>query len=217
MKTTVRLQRQAAGRGFTLIELLLTLVILLLLLGAAVVNFSSLQSGVQLEEGAAQLESAMRYARAHAANTGCKVRLAFEEFVDDELAVPLGNVFAEWEPDPLNRPGQWVPLREVDLLIENLLQAVEISDVVSLDGGPAPVADEFDEFEDEAANFSFPPIVFYPDGSSDSAEVIVSSRNREEDSRQISITIIGATGVIRTRLLTPEPDLTLEAEVAASK
>ena len=216
MKITVRLQRQAAGRGFTLIELLLTLVILLLLFGAAVVNFSSLQSSVQLDEGAEQLESAIRYARAHAANTGCKVRLTFEEMIDEDFAIPFGNMFAEWEPDPLGKPGQWKPLREVDLLLESMLQAVEIADVISLDGSSAPAISPGEFPGEETMSFSFAPVVFYPDGSSDSAEIVISSRHAEEDSRQISLTIVGATGVIRRKVLMPETAPEATAEVAAT-
>jgi prepilin-type N-terminal cleavage/methylation domain-containing protein len=38
-------KRRGAGRGFTLVELLLTTALVLLLVGAVVFNFSTLQSG----------------------------------------------------------------------------------------------------------------------------------------------------------------------------
>src|SRR5687768_10309322 len=100
------------GRGFTLVELLLTVVLLMLLASAAVISFSSLLSGSELEEGAAQMEGLMRYARAHAANTGKKVQLVFEEQTSDGMIVPLGNVRVLWEADPLGFPGNMSALPE---------------------------------------------------------------------------------------------------------
>jgi prepilin-type N-terminal cleavage/methylation domain-containing protein len=186
-----------ARRGFTLIELLLTLVVLMLLLGAMVINFATLQGSSQLDEGVEQFESLVRYARAHAANSGCRVRLTFEEAVGNEhAAVPLGNVFVTWEPDPLNKPGEFHRLAEVQALLDTMLQLVEVDEArpvgVGLDGArpsedaPAP----------EEQSYGFEPITFYPDGSSDTAEVIFSARESEEE-RQVAIQIIGATGAVR--------------------
>ncbi len=91
MKVAATPTTRSGGSGFTLIELLLTVVVLLLLLGALVINFGGLQQGVKLDEGAEQFESLIRFARAHAANTGCRVQLTFEELMgDDEFEAPLG-------------------------------------------------------------------------------------------------------------------------------
>ena len=98
--------------GFTLVEILLTTVLLLLLLGAVIFNFSNLQRGAGLDEGATQLEALIRYARAQAASTGRRVRIAFEEDVGDGLSVPLGNLQVQWEPEPLNAPGIFAELPE---------------------------------------------------------------------------------------------------------
>src|SRR5688572_20780973 len=71
----------AAGRvsqsGFSLLELLLAVSLVLLLMGSLVFNFSNLLRGNQLAEGATQLETLMRFARAQAANSGRKVQLVF--------------------------------------------------------------------------------------------------------------------------------------------
>jgi prepilin-type N-terminal cleavage/methylation domain-containing protein len=195
MSTTARLNHQAAVRGFTLIELLLALVLLTLLAGSLVVNFSAMQASAQLDEAASQLESAIRFARAHAASTGCKVRLSFEEEVGDDMAVPLGNVFVEWEPDPLTRPGVYEILHQASLLIENLLESAQIDDVRALNGSGS-LSEPAESGEGEESEFFFAPIMFYPDGSSDSAEIILASRD-EQESRRISIRIIGETGAIR--------------------
>lgn len=208
MSTTARLKTQAAVRGFTLIELLLAVVLLMLLAGSLVVNFSAMQASSQLDEAAGQLESAIRYARAHASNTGCKVRLSFEEEVGDDMAVPLGNVFVEWEADPLGRPGVYETLRQASLLMENLLEFAQIDDVRALDGSGS-LSQENETEEGESAEFVFAPITFYPDGSSDSAQIILASRD-EQEKRRISVKVIGASGVIRTEEFKEEETMTEE-------
>jgi type II secretory pathway pseudopilin PulG len=182
-------------RAFTLIELLLTLVVLMLLLGAVVMNFTGLQSSSQLDEGVEQFESLVRYARAHAANSGCRVRLTFEEVAGEgEMAVPLGNVFATWEPDPLNKPGEFHPLQDVAPLLETMLRFVEVDEVRPVGSGPSAPG------VDEEQSYGFEPITFYPDGSSDTAEVIFSARESDEE-RQMAVRIIGATGTVRKQAI----------------
>lgn len=202
MKTTAGSRNQPAVHAFTLIELLLTVVLIMLLAGALVVNFSAMQSTTQLDESAEQLESVLRFSRAHATSTGCKVRLTFEELVSEDLSVPMGNLFVEWEPDPLRRPGYFEPLREVAMLVESMLDGAEIDDVRPLDGPSASAtsnAEAEGEMMDESAPL-FPPITFFPDGSSDSAEIILASRD-EQEVRRISVSLVGATGVIRRKAI----------------
>jgi prepilin-type N-terminal cleavage/methylation domain-containing protein len=184
-------------RGFTLIELLLTVVVLMLLLGAMVMNFATLQGSSQLDEGVEQFESLVRYARAYAANSGCRVRLTFEEAVGDEqAAVPLGNVFVTWEPDPLNKSGEFHPLAEVQALLNTMLQLAEVDEVRPVAAGLDGARLSEDAFATDEQSYGFEPITFYPDGSSDTAEVIFSARE-SEDERQVAVQIIGATGAVR--------------------
>lgn len=68
--------REAA---FTLIELLLTVVLLLLLLGAVVFNYSTLARGARMDHGVSQLESLFRFARAQASTSGRQVRIEFRD------------------------------------------------------------------------------------------------------------------------------------------
>src|SRR5262245_18032210 len=110
MAKATALTGKRTGHGFTLVELLLALVLVLLLAGALVFSFSSLLGGTQLEEGAGQVESLLRYARAHAANTGRKVQLLFNE--EDETGEQWGNVRLSWEPDPLGDPGYFEDVAE---------------------------------------------------------------------------------------------------------
>ena len=206
MKLAAAPQRRGDGDGFTLIELLLTLVVLMLLLGAVVMNFTGLQSSSQLDEGVEQFESLVRYARAHAANSGCRVRLTFEEVAGEgELAVPLGNVFVVWEPDPLNKPGEFHPLQEVAPLRETMLQFVEVDEVRPVGGGLDGVRLSGNGLAElappaEEQSYGFEPITFYPDGSSDTAEVVFSARESDEE-RQVAVQIIGTTGTVRRHVI----------------
>ena len=176
------------GRGFTLVELLLTVVLLLLLASAAVISFSTLLSGSELEEGAAQMEGLMRFARAHAANTGKKVQLVFEEQTGDGMTVPLGNVRVLWEADPLRFPGQMAELMEASVMVQNVNSLVQVED--------AHAIGDADAVAENQGQLSFLPITFYPDGSSESAEIILASRAPDE-LRRVSIRVTGITGVIR--------------------
>ena len=176
------------GRGFTLVELLLTVVLLLLLASAAMISFSNLLSGSELEEGAAQMEGLMRFARGHAANTGKKVQLVFEEQTSDGMTVPLGNVRVLWEADALRFPGQMTELFEATPMAQNVNNLVQVED--------AHLIGEADLPAEEQQQLSFAPITFYPDGSSESAEIIVASRAPDE-LRRVSIRVTGITGTIR--------------------
>jgi type II secretory pathway pseudopilin PulG len=195
--------------GFTLVELLLAVGLVLLLLSAVVFNFSNLQRGASLDEGANQLEALIRFARAHASSNGRQVQITFEEDVGDGLLVPLGNLRVLWEPDPVARPGHFEPVTELQEYVTRITDLVSIEGVRLVQG---------DSFEPELASTStapdesaegnsviatFPPIGFFPDGSSDSAEIIVASRS-DADTRRIAVRLQGITGSIRRQIITDE-------------
>jgi type II secretory pathway pseudopilin PulG len=224
-----RLPRTATG-GFSLVELLLAVALLVLLFGAVAFNFSSLQRGAELEEGARQLEALLRYARAHAANSGHKVRLSFEEDAGDGLLVPLGNLDVTWEADPLAQPGVFITLPETAGYVSSILDVISIENVrppgaltpatpdglgPNNDSAPAPgattvsgngpaSADPLSEAGSASTQFGFAPIVFYPDGASDSVEITIALRHSEEDARRMKIRLNGLTGMIRRQILVDE-------------
>lgn len=202
-------RRRDTGAGFTLVELLLAVALVVLLLGAVVFNFAGLQRGASLDEGASQLESLLRFARAHAASSGRQVEITFEEDVGEGLIVPLGNLRVLWEPDPVQRPGVFEPLLEMQDYVKGLTDLISIEDVRLVEGDnfePAPSV-PFDAPSESAEAGSmlvtFPPITFQPDGSSDSAEIILASRS-DEDVRRLAVRLQGITGSIRRRLVTDE-------------
>lgn len=194
-------QRRAA---FTLVELLLVTVLLLMMAGAVIFSFSTLQKNATLDEGASQVEALFRYARAQAASSGRLVRIAFEEDVGDGLEVPLGNLRVEWEADPLNAPGVFSELPDAAALIRSItelvriefVQGVELDREVADTNAVAVASGETDDAAIESVWITFPPIAFFPDGSSDSSELTIASRD-EEDGRRVILKLAGLTGIVK--------------------
>jgi len=82
------------------------------------------------------------------------------------------------------------------------LQFVEVDEVRSVGEGPADFArsGQAPEVGAEEQSYGFEPITFYPDGSSDTSEVVFSARESEEE-RQVAVQIIGTTGTVRRRAI----------------
>lgn len=219
-------RRRPATSGFTLVELLLTVGLLLLLAAAAVFNFDSLQRGSRLEEGASLAESLFRYSRAQAAGSGRTLRLVFEpgaslpgNGTNMPTAMPEG-VQVLLETDPLNAPGQFEVMPEAVAFTDRLNELVEIRSVrlpsaASSTNGSRAGAFAIGSFsrngtngppaaEESAAHPGRPPLAFYPDGSSDSAELVLVSRD-PEDSRRLVLTLSGMVGTTRRKWLIPDP------------
>jgi prepilin-type N-terminal cleavage/methylation domain-containing protein len=208
-------RRFAAGRGFTLLELLLVVALVLMLTSALVFNFSTLLRGNQLAEGTFRLESLLRFARAQAANSGRKVQLVFNAESTNTPAAATGEVRATWEPDPLRQPGQFRDLAEAQWHVQQINSLVEVKSVKLLDASGAcpstaesPGSDFEEEFAEAGTYNWMAPITFYPDGSSDSAEIIVAARSTEEE-RRMALRLVGMTGSISHQLLTGDLDETL--------
>ena len=177
--------RPEARRGFTLVELLLTVGLLLLLAGAVIFSFSSLQRGAGLEEGATRLEALLRFARAHAAGTGRQVQIRFEEDVGEGLLVPLGRLRVVWEPDPLLQPGFFEELPEANVYVKGITELVSIEEVRPWprDESPASssaLAPARGQDEGVEAPGEFAPMLFYPDGSADSTEIVLAALDGED-------------------------------------
>jgi len=201
-------------RGATLLELLLAAALVLGLSGAVVFCFNSLQRGAQLDEGAMRMESLIRFARAHAANSGKIVKVVFSpESAED--GTPGGtHVSVQVQADTSAGGTSFVELGETREHSESVNELVQVA-TVELQGPENPAATTAippPASADESAAAASPvsaQITFYPDGSSDSAEIILTSRDTE-DSRRVSLKLTGITGATRRQVLT-------EAESAQSK
>lgn len=138
-------QSQSRRGGFTLVELLLAVTLLAGLMGAAVFGFSSLQRSAQLNEGVERVETAMRFARAHAANTGRKVQVVVTtaeasssttSSTDKPASVGNGNgdepvhsLSILWEADPARAPGVFESIPSLSGDVADVSELVEIRSV----------------------------------------------------------------------------------------
>ncbi len=224
--------------GFTLIELLLTVVLVLLLLGAVVFNFSSFGRTAQLDEGATQVEALFRFARAHAESTGKQVRIHFPEAESGDNAellqaeAPGATVRVTVEADPVGAPGVFQDLPAAAHYVQSISDLVSIQQVqpgspgaeTAGDGAaPLPAAGGSDPSGFDAPRSAFSAVTFYPDGTGDSVEVMLASRS-EEDARRFMVRLTGLTGTIRRQIVAdinatePEPPApATEAAAEAAK
>ena len=219
---------RAARNGFTLFELLLTVSLILLLAGGVIFGWDSLQRGARLEEGADQVEMLLRFARAQSATSGRQVRVQVgspEPFPGTPSGTnstagpipmaPPGGLQVLWEPDPVKRPGVFELLPGTEGFRERIEELVEVQSPepvqpqMALSGAPAP--DPVGETNGVLSDISglFGPnletpqrlrINFYPDGSSDSAEWVLISKD-SEDGRRLRFRWSGLTGSARRQWL----------------
>lgn len=215
MKTATVNQR----KGFSLVELLLTLVLILCLAAASVFCYTAIHRQANLDEGVDRLQSILRFARAEAATTGRKVRLQFVNTAVEGERSDLKAIRVEWEPDFLTAPGvfQTYTNKAWSEELVNELVAVQHVNPLNLEQLPAPKVLSEDgrpaedqlpgeaEFGEDFEVEEIPSITFYPDGSSDSAEIIVASRN-EDDSRRIAVTVSGMLGSVSTKVVPSESE-----------
>lgn len=186
-------------------ELLLSVVLLLMLVGAAVFSFSSLQRDAQLDEGLLRMETLMRFAKAHAANSGRQVQVVFTAEQETDSAGSMVKVV--WEPEPLTKPGEFVELTTATPVADGVNELVVIETPKPAEAAnpetPDTTAVEPTPAEEAVSSETVAPptaISFYPDGSSDPAEIIVASRNAE-DSRRVSLQLMGTTGSMHVQWL----------------
>ena len=191
-------------RGFTLLEVVLVLGILAMLLGVMVLNLPALSGARTLERGADRFATALRLARADAANRGRRLRLTF----DAETARPA----VLWEPDPLEAPGEFVDYATV-CTWRHLLEAEGVWVERCTFTGPSAyryVADAASAGQQTVTETDLAPITFEPDGSSDSAVVhLVAAEDPEGPLARIELN--GITGRVSSCVLTPEELAELEA------
>ncbi|MBI4663340.1 MAG: GspH/FimT family pseudopilin [Verrucomicrobia bacterium] len=201
--------------GFTLIETLLATSLFMLLVGAAIISLEPSSRGSELDQGAVRLESLLRFARAEAANTGRRVRVSFVSN-SKETTVPSNQIRVAWEPEPLAEPEVFQELSCAKWELSGCDDGVNVEQVRLMDSdnlAPAGGLSE-SELEDEDAlttpSSEPAPITFNPDGSSDSAEIVLAARSAD-DSRRVTVRVMGLTGVISREVTTdtkgePESD-----------
>lgn len=182
--------------AFTLLEIILVLCILVLLAGSVSLGVFSWQDSTRLDEGARRYESLLLMARAEAANTGRRFQLTFQQ--QDSVVTSQ----FQWEPDPLKAPGKfspyagpWVSLAPSDQVKVTLSQRTGSSAYSLLANSTSMPASQASD-----SNATLDAITFYPDGTSDSAIIELTSLS-ERDGRRAFIEIDGQNGTINTFLL----------------
>lgn len=200
-------------RGFSLVELLLTLVLLMCLAAATVFSFSAIHRSSNLDEGVDRLQSVFRFARAQAATSGRKVRIVFEQTKGEIGGSDLKGVRIAWEPDSQKSPGVFETMTNTGWNEDLINDLVGIEEVRGAGQKPKEAKEDSAKVDTEqmvqavqaetaiqetGEQGEAPGITFYPDGSSDSAEIIVASRNTE-DARRLSVTLSGMLGSVTTR------------------
>lgn len=210
----IRITKAGRFSGFSLVELLLTLVLILCLAAASVFTFTAVYRTANLDEGSDRFQSLIRFAQAEAATTGRKVRLQFVP-AETELSdgTELRAIKVTWEADLLNAPGVFEEYTNKAWSEEVVNELVGVEKVAPLSESGMPVSDEsagngtiapevptFGSDTDLVESADFPSITFYPDGSSDSAEVVLASRN-DDDQRRLAVRLGGMLGTVTTRTM----------------
>lgn len=215
------------GHGFTLLELLLTVALLIGLLAAVVYNFQSAQRGADLEEGARQFEALIRFAGAQAANSGKAVQFRFgddagsnspsdtnsttsasngasnsfsnsvNDFASSDAVEDWGaKLHVVYEVDPVLQPGVFVNLPEAVSFVEAIGDRVRIEKVRMPERPMNQGTNDLAAAKESAGPRT---ATFFPDGSSESADIVLVSKERE-DFRELIVHLDGVTGRIRKEL-----------------
>ena len=206
-------------RAFSLLELLLVLVIVMLLFGAAVFEFNSINRGASLSEGTDRLKSLFRFASNESQRTGRLVRIRFGLYdvntstntIQTDALSEQQLPIVEWEPFPIKFPGQFKLLPNSKNYANDIDELVSIESVIltGLDSQTALIANNTENSleqkvqgpeADQSTEPSIPLIYFHQDGSCDSVKVQLSSKNLNNLNKSI-VELIGFTGTIRHNIL----------------
>jgi len=180
--------RPRRGGAFTLLETVLAVLLVAALAAVTVMALGSAQRGAALDEGARRFVTVLRRARSDAAHRGRRLRLA--------PADAAGGFDVLWEPAPLAEPGAYEPYTA------GLWRAELPTDLVRIEScrrvGPDAPPSEAD------AQAELQAITFRPDGSCDTAVVVLASREEPEAAGRAVIELDGLAGTIRLRTATAE-------------
>jgi prepilin-type N-terminal cleavage/methylation domain-containing protein len=206
-------QLRRGQRGYSLVELLLTMSLLLLFTGLAVVSIDTLNQRSTLNEGAIRFETLLRFARAEAAQTGKRVRISFVQDTNEvetatqpstnqvDTTTPHNLVEVTWEPNPASQPEVFQELPKMQWGVDQVNEMVGVSAVrlvenaefqPTVDGESGPAPDE--GTPEDAGLAAVPSITFNPNGSCDSAEITLVDRGTEDG--RVIVRIEGVTGCI---------------------
>ena len=184
-------------RGMTLLELTLALCLVVIVASIGTVAVGRRHERREFVENVERFETMLRMARAQAAIEGRRFQIAFEPR-EEGSASSVPRVL--WEPDPLTEPGQfaahsdstwsgYVPGEEVRILACRLV-------------GPSAYRDLAIRGDDTSEDEQTPKsLLFYPDGSSDSALVELAPVD-ESDELRATVRLDGVNGITQVWIIT---------------
>jgi len=178
--------------GFTLLELMIAIALISVILAVGIVSGTSSGDRRKFEYAVDRLETTLRMARAEAANSARRVRLAF----DEETRLPA----VLWEPSPLSEPGTFEPYTTCSWLRRVPRDRIAVikcrftgPDWQPVDETPTDLGDDIDSEEMRT-------ITFNPDGTSDSVLIELESADLG-DSLRAAIKLDGENNLITTKIL----------------
>ncbi len=150
-------------------------------------NIGARKSSGRLESTAQQLASLLTMARSGAMCTGSSYRCVFD--------TNGMRALIETEEDPVKQPGDFQPLKahwaSIDLGSDNI-KCIS----VHFDKWDSLLKEQeakiLDNDKSESENADSPPIVFYPDGTSDSAMILLG----DDYNNNFTLTLNGMTGQV---------------------
>jgi hypothetical protein len=139
-----------------------------------------------------RLETTLRMARAEAANSARRVRLAF----DEETRLPA----LLWEPSPLSEPGQFEPYTTCSWLRRVPRDRIAVTRCRFTGPDGQPVEETPTDLGDDTDSEEMRTITFNPDGTSDSVLIELESTDLG-DSLRAAIKLDGENNLITTKIL----------------
>lgn len=179
--------------GFTLVEMLLVLAVLVVLGGSMAISVGVYSHRRDLAGAGERFATALRMARAESARLGRRLRIAFEPSPDD-----VTRPVVTYEPDPLNEPGQFVPLERswVGQFDDDRIRVLACR-------RSEPRYDDAIAAINPADGEALHTIDFLPDGTVDSARLVLAPAD-PEDGRRVLITLAAPAGQITTQTFSAE-------------
>jgi len=178
--------------GFTLLELMIAIALISVILAVGIVSGTSSGDRRKFEYAVDRLETTLRMARAEAANSARRVRLAF----DEETRLPA----VLWEPSPLSEPGTFEPYTTCSWLRRVPRDRIAVIKCRFTGPDGQPVDETPTDLGDDIDSEEMRTITFNPDGTSDSVLIELESADLG-DSLRAAIKLDGENNLITTKIL----------------
>ncbi len=180
-------RRRGPRRGFSLLEILLVLAVFVVISAMAIPATTSLFSGQQLRSAADIVRARFSDARVRAIKTGDVYAFFYKPGGGDYWIAPMVSGFRSLASGTTPPSHQY--------LLENQITFSEGE--TAQDARSTATAENADAARDQYSQYR--PILFYPDGTSQNATILLQARN----GLRIQVNLRGLTGVAtKTRILT---------------